>query len=186
MKVCGIVSEEDAAIAAQAGAAYVGAIMAAGFTRSVTAGQARAIFDTARQHGAEPVGVFVEETAEQILDACAATGLQTVQLHGTEARSALAKLPPELQVGLFQGHAPSAICQQSDPCLLQVFYVMHVSSDGELVTKLPQVTAELQSQELRRHALPAAEAYGTPCLQTTLAPAHVCTGHLPYAHGGSC
>ena len=115
VKVCGVVSEQDAALAAQAGASFVGAILAAGFSRTVEAPQAKAIFAAARQHGAEPVGVFVEETAEQIVRAAEATGLRTVQLHGTEARLALPKLPPELQVrhmhsavlGLLPGCCPS-------------------------------------------------------------------------------
>ena len=76
----------------------MGAILSPDFTRTVDLALARAIFEAARQGGAEPVGVFVEETAEQIVQACEQTGLRSVQLHGTGARDALPWLPAELQV----------------------------------------------------------------------------------------
>lgn len=147
-----MVSEQDAALAAQAGAKFVGAILAAGFSRTVETPRAKAIFAAARQHGAEPVGVFVEETAEQIVQAAEATGLRTVQLHGTESRLALSKLPPELQVqpGLRLAQDCAAWRLPEVSSRVQVIYVMHVSSDGEMVTKFPQVTAQLAQTELQR------------------------------------
>ena len=96
----------------------MGGILSPNFTRTVKLDLARAIFAAARQGGAEPVGVFVEESAEQILAACEATGLRTVQLHGTASRSALHKLPPEIQVQL-AGQARSWCQRAMRPSLTQ-------------------------------------------------------------------
>ena len=82
----------------------MGAILSPDFSRTVTQATAKAIFAAARDGGAEPVGVFVEENAEQIVEACQATGLRIVQLHGTNARKALPKLPLELQASAAAVH----------------------------------------------------------------------------------
>ena len=56
--------------------------------RSVSLNVAKEISKDAREHGAEPVGVFVEEDAKEIEQACDATNITFVQLHGDRARSA--------------------------------------------------------------------------------------------------
>ena len=58
--------------------------------------QAAEIAAAAREGGAEPVGVFVEEGAAAIEAACDAAGLRTAQLHGDGARAALRTLPERL------------------------------------------------------------------------------------------
>jgi phosphoribosylanthranilate isomerase len=66
IKVCGVTRPEDALHAAQSGASLVGLILWPGSKRSVTdAGLAREIAAAAREGGAEPVAVFVDENAEQ-------------------------------------------------------------------------------------------------------------------------
>ena len=96
VKVCGVAYPECAAHAAGVGADFVGMILAPGYKRSVELARAREICAAAREGGAEPVGVFVDEGAEEIAEAAAELGLGTVQLHGDGARRALAALPMSL------------------------------------------------------------------------------------------
>lgn len=85
VKVCGLTRREDAVTADEAGAAYLGAILAPGYRRSVTPGAAGVIF---RSLQARRVGVFVDADGDLLLSAAAEAGLHVVQLHGDE--------PPEL------------------------------------------------------------------------------------------
>jgi phosphoribosylanthranilate isomerase len=85
VKVCGLMRREDAELAVEAGAAYLGAILAPGYKRTVTAEAASAIF---RDLPARRVGVFVDAPKEELLRAAEAAGLHVLQLHGDE--------PPEL------------------------------------------------------------------------------------------
>ncbi len=66
--------------------------------RSVPDATAAAIAAAARAHGAQPVGVFVDEDAATIAARCAAAGVGIAQLHGQPSRDALEGIPPELQV----------------------------------------------------------------------------------------
>jgi phosphoribosylanthranilate isomerase len=84
VKMCGITSPEDAAMAAKAGANYVGMIVWPKSKRSVCLSLAREIAAAAREGGAEPVGVFVDENAAEIEDMCIAAGLgiaQVLEIH---------------------------------------------------------------------------------------------------------
>src|ERR1044072_7064016 len=72
VKVCGLMRREDAELAVDAGAAYLGAILAPGYKRTVTAEAASAIF---RGLPARRVGVFVDAPQEEILRAAGAAGL---------------------------------------------------------------------------------------------------------------
>lgn len=85
VKVCGLMRHEDAAAAAEAGARWLGVILAPGFGRSVTADDARVIF-----HGlpAQRVGVFVDAGELILRSVAGAAGVDVLQLHGDE--------PPEL------------------------------------------------------------------------------------------
>ncbi len=78
-KICGLVRPGDAAAAAQAGARYVGAILAGG-PRLVTAAGARAVFDQAGT--ATRVVVVGHEPVDDIVRAAMAAGADIVQLHG--------------------------------------------------------------------------------------------------------
>lgn len=80
VKMCGITSAEDAAMAARAGAKYVGMIVWPKSKRSVSVSLARDIAAAARESGAEPVGVFVEENAAEIERVCDAAGLSIAQV----------------------------------------------------------------------------------------------------------
>ncbi|KAH9576777.1 hypothetical protein CY35_01G181600 [Sphagnum magellanicum] len=117
VKMCGITSPEDAAMAAKAGANYVGMIVWPKSKRSVCLSLAREIAAAAREWGAEPVGVFVDENAAEIEDMCIAAGLGIAQLHGDGARSAWMQGLPET---------------------LKLIYVVHANKNGVIQTPLPE------------------------------------------------
>jgi phosphoribosylanthranilate isomerase len=117
VKMCGITSPEDAAMAAKAGANYVGMIVWPKSKRSVCLSLAREIAAAAREGGAEPVGVFVDENATEIEDMCIAAGLGIAQLHGDGARSAWMQGLPET---------------------LKFIYVVHANKNGVIQTPFPE------------------------------------------------
>lgn len=81
VKVCGLTRLRDAEVAVEAGAAYLGAILAPGYRRSVTASEAGVIF---RSFQALAVGVFVDSDGDALRSAAGSAGLRVVQLHGEE------------------------------------------------------------------------------------------------------
>jgi phosphoribosylanthranilate isomerase len=89
VKICGVCSAPDAALAGRAGASYVGVILAPGFTRTVSVGEAGSILaagDTGR------AGVFVDAGVGEVLQVAAALALDVIQLHGAEAPEVAAEL----------------------------------------------------------------------------------------------
>ena len=97
IKICGITEPELAFKAAQLGADFIGLIFYKQSKRYVNIEQAIAIAEHAQQGGAQPVGVFVEHTAEEIIAICQQTGINIVQLHGETARYTQPELPAEFQ-----------------------------------------------------------------------------------------
>lgn len=83
VKFCGLTRAEDAREAARLGAAYVGAIFAGG-PRSVTANQAKEIFDAAPAGplGPSAVGVFGADDIDAIAANAVSAGVEVIQLHG--------------------------------------------------------------------------------------------------------
>lgn len=114
IKVCGVTNVEDAILAASSGANLIGMILWPKAKRSITPATARAIAAAARQHGASPVGVFVDEDAATILRVCEESEIDIAQLHGDGARNALPDLPS-----------------------LRTVYVMHADKTGTVQTVLP-------------------------------------------------
>lgn len=83
VKVCGVTTPEDAALAADAGATHVGMIFAERSPRRV-GDAARDIAETARANGIKAVGVFQDQEAEFVAATADRLGLDAVQLHGSE------------------------------------------------------------------------------------------------------
>jgi len=115
VKVCGVVSPQDASFATSLGADFIGMIMWPKAKRSVATETASQIAAVARESGAQAVGVFVDEDATTIAQRCADAGIDIAQLHGDGARASLPQLPESLKV----------------------IYVMHANGEGEIQTVAP-------------------------------------------------
>jgi phosphoribosylanthranilate isomerase len=102
VKICGITRPEDALAAAAAGADAIGLNFYPRSTRFVGQEQARRIAAVVPA-GVVRVGVFVNATAEEIVQTFVGTPLDLVQLHGDE--------PPEL------------VCRLGDRPVVRVFRV---------------------------------------------------------------
>ncbi|KAH7658276.1 Phosphoribosylanthranilate isomerase protein [Dioscorea alata] len=111
VKMCGITSAKDAELAAEAGAKLIGMILWPDSKRSVSLSVAKEISKAARDYGAEPVGVFVDDNSETILRASDASGLEFVQLHGDSSRADLSMILPQKRV----------------------IYVLHADENGNLL-----------------------------------------------------
>jgi phosphoribosylanthranilate isomerase len=92
VKICGLMSHEEATVAVRAGASYLGVVFAGG-PRMVAAGAARDI--VAAADGAKVMGVFADQTPDQILQIREATGLRGAQLHGAYNAASAARLRAE-------------------------------------------------------------------------------------------
>jgi phosphoribosylanthranilate isomerase len=119
VKICGVRSPQDAALAVSAGADFIGMLLWQGAKRAVSISIAAQIAAEAVQRGAQPVAVFVDEDADTIVRVCSEAGISTAQLHGDGARAALPDIPPELQV----------------------IYVLHATTDGVIQTELPTASS---------------------------------------------
>lgn len=92
VKVCGLTRRQDAEAAAGAGAAYLGVILAPGYRRTVTPGDAGVILGGFQ---ARRVGVFVDADADGLRGAAREAGVQVLQLHGDETPELAARMREE-------------------------------------------------------------------------------------------
>jgi phosphoribosylanthranilate isomerase len=92
VKFCGLTRPDDARLAAQCGAAWLGVIFASG-PRVVSVEQARAV--VAAADGRPVLGVFGVQPLDEILRVRDAAGLRGAQLHGSYSASDAARLRAE-------------------------------------------------------------------------------------------
>jgi phosphoribosylanthranilate isomerase len=83
VKICGVTRPDDARMAAELGAWAVGFVFWPRSPRAVSVEQARAIV-AGLSPLVTPVGVFVDQTADEVNAVAARVGLGLVQLHGHE------------------------------------------------------------------------------------------------------
>ncbi len=107
VKICGITSPEDAALAVDAGADAIGFVFWARSPRKVSPGRAAAI---AREvpDAVLRVGVFVDASADEMKHVAEGVGLDILQLHGEEPPEALVRLPRPVLKAVRVGRAFSA------------------------------------------------------------------------------
>ena len=86
IKICGVRSPEMAEQAARAGANFIVIIFHPESKRFVNIEQAKIISAAATKNGAIPVGVFVNQSAEEIQDICLRANISVIQLHGNTPR----------------------------------------------------------------------------------------------------
>ncbi len=88
-KVCGVRTPRDAAVVEAAGADFMGVILSPGYFRSVEFEQALAVYEAAR---ARRVGVFVDASAERVVQMARVLKLDVVQLGGSETIETVAEV----------------------------------------------------------------------------------------------
>ena len=96
VKICGIREPAQALAAAEAGANYVGMILAPS-RRRITVEQAAKIVASVRASTStlpKMVGVFVDASVAEVNEAAAIAGLDLVQLSGTEGEDYLERVAP--------------------------------------------------------------------------------------------
>ena len=89
VKVCGVRTPRDAAVAEAAGADFMGVILSPGYFRSVAVAEALGVYQAAR---ARRVGVFVDATAEVVARTARDLSLDIVQLGGSETVDRVAEV----------------------------------------------------------------------------------------------
>jgi phosphoribosylanthranilate isomerase len=92
VKICGITSAGDAEAAVRAGADALGFVFVPGTPRQVAADAAAAIV-AGLPPFVTPVGVFLDQSAEEIAAAVSRCGLRAVQLHGSEPPKLCGAIP---------------------------------------------------------------------------------------------
>ena len=101
--------------AVEQGADFIGMILWPKSKRSIDFALAREIASIAKEGGATPVGVFVDESVDAIVSACKDVGIDHAQLHGDGARLSLKDLPMSIKA----------------------IWVVNADKDGVIVTPLP-------------------------------------------------
>lgn len=87
VKICGVGRPRDVDAAAEAGADYVGLVLAES-PRRLGEEEARRLAGRAQGAGLDAVGVFVDRPAGEVRDRAGRLGLRVAQLHGDEPASA--------------------------------------------------------------------------------------------------
>lgn len=115
VKICGIGRIEDALVAADCGADFIGLIFAPRSKRRVGVDDAARIVEAVRRHrqDIELVGVFVDEHAERVRSTAERVGLDLVQYHGAESEELIEEVGlPAIRVRRV-GSAPPSFVESS-------------------------------------------------------------------------
>lgn len=143
VKICGITNTEDALVAAEAGADYLGFILYPRSQRYVNPESVRAIVAAVRAGGyagLQFVGVFVNSPANEIAEVIGAAGLDWAQLHGDEPPAALAALagrafkalrPAALDEALAAAEIYAAPADQRPGLLLDAYHPQLYGGTGQ-------------------------------------------------------
>ncbi len=102
VKICGITTPEDARLAFDLGADFLGVVFADG-PRRVSAADACRIRDAVPD--ALLVGVFADSPTEDVVSCCRSCGLDLVQLHGSESPSYSDALQREIRRPVIKSRA---------------------------------------------------------------------------------
>ena len=113
IKICGVTRVEDAVLAADLGARFLGLNFAPQSPRCLTPERAKTIADAVRGR-LRLVGVFVDAPRSTILAVHRAVGLDLVQLHGSEDDELAAALPRPV-IKAVRLRDPAAFDGRSDP-----------------------------------------------------------------------
>jgi phosphoribosylanthranilate isomerase len=89
IKICGLMRAQDGAVAAEAGASYLGVVFAGG-PRVISVERAQEV--VAAASGVPVVGVFADQLVEEILQICDRARLSGAQLHGPYSLAAAERL----------------------------------------------------------------------------------------------
>lgn len=98
VKICGLTDANTAALAAKSGANYIGLLFSACSTRQINLELASEITKATRDAGSDVVGVFVDESLEQIEQIATILNLKIIQLHGDKVRALCDVLAPKYQI----------------------------------------------------------------------------------------
>lgn len=92
VKICGLTTCEDAHMALNAGADYLGFVLYPKSVRGITTDHLRSI--TSRlPDGTRAIGVFVNASRSQVIDVVRTCGLYAAQIHGDEAADGFRDMP---------------------------------------------------------------------------------------------
>jgi phosphoribosylanthranilate isomerase len=104
VKICGITRQQDAELAAGLGASAIGFVFWPNSPRYIAVENATAI--AAAVPAVLKVGVFVDQTVEEVRRIFDAAGLDVAQLHGHESPEYCRELTARLKADLTAGDAP--------------------------------------------------------------------------------
>lgn len=96
IKICGLTDVKTAYSAAKLGADFIGLVFHSPSKRHVSIKLATQIVSAIKESGAISVGIFVEQTYEEVLNIIQTTKIQAVQLNGEKIKQTHAQLPKEL------------------------------------------------------------------------------------------